>query len=324
MKQFLMSAAMLLCIPLLFAATLVQSNSIAQNQGLWSGDTPYHLALTDESRELWGPEGLLWKETVSDGEDGTQIVSRFSPDGESLASHIFREGALREEHTGPISLSYYYGEDGKLERVTTFQDGSFQETQLFAYSASTGALLAVVTVKGKESSIRYFNEKGEQHSFTYADTQGGQTFLTIKGDATITKPFSSEKQDEQLNVIVEDTGSFTVNRTLSDGSVVQEAYNEQGLLVVKKSPSSETEYQYNEENILISEHTVRSDGSEVVSQYEKGALTMVEEREAGRTTSILHFLDDGKRIQTLYSEGRPYCDITYAAGGKRILSISYR
>ncbi len=127
-----------------------------------------------------------------------------------------------------------------------------------------------------------------------------------------------------MDVVVEETGSFTVNRTLPDGSIVQESYDEQGLLVLKKSPSSETEYRYNEENVLLSEHTIRDDGSEVVSRYEKGEKTMVEERESGRTTSILHFLDDGKRVQTLYSDGHPYCDITYAAGGKRILSISYR
>jgi hypothetical protein len=95
-------------------------------------------------------------------------------------------------------------------------------------------------------------------------------------------------------------------------------------LVLKKNTSSETEYRYNEENELVSEHTFRNDGSEVVSSYEKGEIAMVEEKEAGRTTSILHFLDDGKRVQTLYSEGRPYCDITYAPGGKSILSISYR
>ncbi len=324
MKHILFSLAMFLCFSLVFASTLVESNSIAQERITLSGSSPYHLVLTEEgSRELWGPEGLLWKETTSDSEDGIRIVHRSTADGEVKSSRIFRDGVLREEQIGTISYSYYYGEDGKLERITTYQDGSFQEAQLFTYSATTGSLLAVVTVKGEASSIRYFNQEGKQHSFTYADTKGGQTFLTIKG-STITKPFSTETEDEQLDVVVEETGSFTVNRTLADGRQVQESYDEQGLLVLKKSPFSETEYRYNEENVLLSEYTINNDGSEIVSRYEKGEKMMVEEREAGRTTSILHYLDDGKRVQTLYSEGRPYCDITYAAGGKRILSISYR
>nr|WP_321304399.1 hypothetical protein [uncultured Sphaerochaeta sp.] len=322
MKHLLSSVAMLLCFSVLFASTLVQSNSIAQERGLLSGESPYHLSLNDENRELWGPDGIIWKETVSN-DDGNRIVSRSSSDGEVLVSRVFRDGLLREEQIGSISHAYYYGEDGKLERVTSFQEGSFQEAQLFTYSSTNGSLLAVVTVKGEASSIRYFNKEGKQHSFTYADIQGGQTFLTIQG-STVVKPFSSESEDTQLDVVVEETGSFTVERTLPDGSVVQERYDEQGLLVLKKNPSSETEYRYNEENELISEHTIRNDGSEVVSSYEKGEIAMVEEKEAGRTTSILHFLDDGKRVQTLYSEGRPYCDITYAPGGKRILSISYR
>jgi YD repeat-containing protein len=323
MKHLISSTAMILCFSVLFASTLVQSNSIAQERGSLSGESPYHLSLTDDNKELWGPDGMIWRETVSNDDGGNRIVSRSSPDGEVLVSRVFRDGMLREEQIGSISHAYYYGEDGKLERVTIYQEGAFQEAQIFTYSASKGSLLAVVTVKGEDSSIRYFNQEGKQHSFTYADTHGGQTFLTIQGN-TIVKPFSSESEDTQLDVVVEETGSFTVERTQPDGSVVQERYDEQGLLVLKKNTSSETEYRYNEENELVSEHTFRNDGSEVVSSYEKGEIAMVEEKEAGRTTSILHFLDDGKRVQTLYSEGRPYCDITYAPGGKSILSISYR
>ncbi len=73
MKYLVSIAAMLLCFSMLFASTLVQSNSIAQERGSLSGDTPYHLSITDESRELWGPEGLLWKEAISQGRMGFEL-----------------------------------------------------------------------------------------------------------------------------------------------------------------------------------------------------------------------------------------------------------
>jgi hypothetical protein len=37
----------------------------------------------------------------------------------------------------------------------------------------------------------------------------------------------------------------------------------------------------------------------------------------------IRYNEDGSSVQTLYSEGNPYADVTYAVDGKRVLSISY-
>jgi len=35
-------------------------------------------------------------------------------------------------------------------------------------------------------------------------------------------------------------------------------------------------------------------------------------------------MDDGTTVVTLFDNGRPYADITYAPDGKRVLSLEYR
>ncbi len=316
---------MLLSFPLLVASPLVKSNSIGQELGAHTDSDPYHLMVDADARQLYDQGTLLWREQRSKDAQDRIVITRFYPGKDSIPfSRTFSEGLLVEEQEGPLSHSYYYGKDGKLEQVNSYLSGTLQESLLFSYDSSHGGLIAVITIKGEESSIRYFNQEGSYRSFTYADHEGGQTFLTLKGESTIEKPFNATVEAEDIMVKVEETGAFSVNRSRADGTQVMETYNERGLLVFKKDPSRETEYRYNEENVLLSEHTTMIDGKEVVTHYEKGEKTMVEEKEAGRKTSILRFMEDGTRIQTLYSEGFPYCDITYAAGGKRILSISYR
>ena len=105
---------------------------------------------------------------------------------------------------------------------------------------------------------------------------------------------------------------------------MEETYDEHALLISRKTPSYLTEYRYNEERMLIEEQTLRSDGNQTLTTYEGGRRSMVEERKSGQTVKISRFLADGRSIVTLFSEGKPYSDVTYAIDGKRVLSISYR
>ncbi|MGE4454111.1 MAG: hypothetical protein AB7D92_06205 [Sphaerochaeta sp.] len=325
MKYFLCCAVMALSFSLLVASSMVKSNSIGQELGAYTESDSYQLVIDADDRQLWKQDTLLWTEQRSkDAQDRTVITRLYHTEGTPSSSKIFSDGHLIRQEEGPHTYSYYYGEDGMLEQVNSYLSDTLQESLLFSYASSSGRLIAVITIKGDESSIRYFNQEGTYRSFTYADREGGQTFLTLQGESTIEKPFSATQEVGDFQVMVEETGAFSVTRSRADGTQVQETYNEMGLLVFEKDPSRETEYRYNEENVLLSEHTTLLEGKEMVTRYEKGEKTMVEEREAGRTTSILRFMEDGTRIQTLYSEGFPYCDITYASGGKRILSISYR
>ncbi|NBK25800.1 MAG: hypothetical protein EOM68_27765 [Spirochaetia bacterium] len=105
---------------------------------------------------------------------------------------------------------------------------------------------------------------------------------------------------------------------------MEETYDERALLISRKTPSYLTEYRYNEERMLIEEQTLRSDGNQTLTTYEGGRRSMVEERKSGQTVKISRFLADGRSIVTLFSEGKPYSDVTYAIDGTRVLSISYR
>ncbi len=323
MRRTLITITMLCSFTLLFGTSYRQSDSIGQDRGAFVDDQGYHLALDGDNKTLYGPDGEIWTEKEETTSADQKIITR-SKNGTIFLRQWFSKGNIIKEETNGQTLEYSYSEDQRLQRINYLQNDILQKTELFSYDASNGNLLAVITIQGEQSTVRYFHDTGTQHYFTYADQTNGQTFLTLDVGATISQSFTSEADDKKLQVVVGEKGAFSIERTRSDGTALTESYDASGLLVLLETPSYQTKYQYNEGRTITSELTTYTNGNETYTTYNDGEKSVVEEREAGRTTSILKFQEDGTRIQTLYSQGRPYCDITYAAGGKRILSISYR
>ena len=60
-----------------------------------------------------------------------------------------------------------------------------------------------------------------------------------------------------------------------------------------------------------------------IKTYDEGKLVVSTEAFGGRVVKKTRYNEEGSSVQTLYSEGNPYADVTYAVDGKRVLSISY-
>jgi antitoxin component YwqK of YwqJK toxin-antitoxin module len=58
--------------------------------------------------------------------------------------------------------------------------------------------------------------------------------------------------------------------------------------------------------------------------YRNGVVQTKTEWIDGQPVTATRFVEDGTSVVTLFEDGRPYVDITYAPDGKRVLSLEYR
>lgn len=319
MKRTFFTATILICLASLFGATSHLSNSIGQDRGIWEGEGSFRLLILPSQKQLYGPEGLVWTKQVFDQENRQVEVTRYA-DGSPDHMDVFQDGLLLQQQEGPSITYYHYGQDGLLSQVTTLVDGALKSVRLYGYA--NGSLASILSIAEAQSELRTFGMIKDLAYFAFSDDKGGQLFTTLANGRTIGEYWIGEEKQQEVSVKTYEDGSFTIVRKTGQ-TEVQEHYDGRALLVSSKTPSYLVEYRYNEERVLIEERITQVDGNVIVKTYEQGNLVLVAEEKEGRRVKTTRYNEDGSSMQTLYSEGNKYADVTYAVDGKRILSIVY-
>jgi YD repeat-containing protein len=247
------------------------------------------------------------------------VVTRYA-DGRADLIEVYQDAFLVRRQSGSAITYYQYSTDGLLVQTTHVIDGRLQEARLYGYQKA--ALATILTVSDDQSNLRTFGMLKDQAYYAYSDAEGGQLFTTFAKGRTIGEYWIGEQMQEKLSVTTYEDGAFSILRKRGDEEILQQ-YDASGLLVSSKYPSYLVEYRYNENRVLIEERTIEAGGKMTSKKYEEGKLVESTEEAGGRVVQSTRYNEDGSSVQTLYTEGRRYADVTYAVDGKRVLSITY-
>lgn len=298
------------------------SNSIGQDKGPYQGEGEYILVREGSQTQLYEGQTLLWTRKVFPSAEGESRVTRFANSEDDLIQW-FSEGMLIREQQGSDVWLYTYAEDGKLQQRTHMQDDTLESVSMYGYGGVNGSLSTQLHIDALKRTYILVGSLGQEQFLVSSSEKEGQSFTTLANGHTVHQAWNEESPLRVSRIEYLDEGGFIL-RHLEGSEPIEETYDGLALLISRKTPSYLTEYRYNEERKLISEQTSNADGSQTLTTYEGGRRSMVEERRDGNPIKVSHFLEDGRRVVTFYSEGRPYSDVTYAIDGKRVLSISYR
>lgn len=283
----------------------------------------YRLFIDDEKRQLYGPSGLMWTRQQFSTDDGWSEVTRYA-DGSDDLIQWFKDGSLVQQQQGEENRYYSYDAQHRLEKLLLVVDETLEEVVYYSYGADSGQLLTIIRIRQEDGKLELheYGILGDVWVASHFDDQQLQTGIRYPSGLFVQQTWNSGDAGQPVDAMVLEDGSLLVERT-TDAGVVQETYNQEGLLVLEKKPSSTTEYQYNEMRLLKSKREFSPDGGERITYYEGERRTLVEQRMNGLVTKQERYDAQLMRIDTLYSEGKPYCDIRYESDGKRVLSITY-
>ncbi|MBI9093271.1 MAG: hypothetical protein JEY71_00150 [Sphaerochaeta sp.] len=318
-------APLLLALMFLFsvpAQEQVRSNSIGQDRGRFSEESEYTLSTRDSVSTLEYQGELVWRKTLTRFEEGFEISTYTVEDGTTHKKR-YENNRLVSEGVGEENRYYYYDERGLLEKTMVLLSEKLTEMELYTYDVSTHSLNAVLTITEEGSSIFYFGNPIIRPWFSY---RKGKTFtkvVQISQNLQIQEVWVGDNLIKSVAVEMTEEGGIRL-RTTKNGIDETELYNDAGLLVLRISPSLTTEYWYNEERILTETVEKTSDDQVLIRRYEGGRVMS----ESQYMNDILEketlYPSDSGKVETLYDNGQPYCDISYALDGKRVLSIRYR
>ncbi|MGB4407618.1 MAG: hypothetical protein WBI82_12220 [Sphaerochaeta sp.] len=322
-----MSKIPLLLLALMFlfsvpAQEQVRSNSIGQDRGRFPEESEYTLSTQDSESTLDCQGELIWRKTLTRLEDGFEISTYTVADG-STHNKRYENNRLVSEGVGEEKWYYYYDERGLLEKTMVLLSEKLTEMELYTYDVKNHSLNSILTITEEGSSISYFGDPIIRPWFSYTK---GKTFtkeVQIAQNLQIQEVWEGDTLIKSVAVEMTKEGGILLTTT-KNGMEESELYNEAGLLELRISPSLTTEYWYNEERTLKEAVEKTSDGQVLIKRYEEGR----EVSESQYMNDILEketlYPSDSGKVETLYDNGQPYCDITYALDGKRVLSIRYR
>jgi len=311
---------MLLSLLALLSADPVEraSNSIAQDMGPLQGSSTYRLIIDGNLQTLVDVDGVVQKVTTS-----ASLIETTDKLGKVVSRQYFESGRLVKEEWGRYGYLYVYAEDGKLDKVITLFDNKMTQMELYSYVRSTGQLAAILAISENASNVRYFGKSDHGQWFSYSEGPFVQRFDEVSNGVSLIQTWNGDTQLESWKSAFLENGNLLVTKTQGT-SITEEEYDTHGLLVLAKTPSVLTKYQYNEGE-LLEEQITQQDGKYRINHFEGGRVSMSElYDEHSVLTKHIIFNDDNSRIETLYSDGKPYCDITFASDGKRVASITYR
>lgn len=345
----IVAIGLLLSILPLYGA-LYRSNSLGQQlQLLDSGsDTSsitytLHVSYDPDGNEerLLSEDGSIIKRTnfVSDAEEaGAKIVTeiKYSPSGEILENikTIFEQGLpqrIERQVTGIenkyITLHGY--EEGHLVETKELVDGELHRLTTY-YRGTDGMLAGLRVVALDEGQDTYFSREGDSTVFAETD-QGTFSKVTFHpGNLVVKDVWSGEEPIVITDVSYDNVGRLVVQE-VNEGQTIRKTYGPDGMLVHEESSSADgstrtVSYIYDANGVLDqSVEIIEGDQlRRIEAWYRNGVVQTKTEWIDGQPVTATRFVEDGTSVVTLFEDGRPYVDITYAPDGKRVLSLEYR
>jgi len=316
---------LLIALMLMFslpALEQIPSNSIGQDRGRFGEESEYTLEIQAGVSTLYNQGKPVWKETRTPFTDGFELSTFQFEDG-STRFKRYEGNRLVSEALGSEIRYYYYDEEGLLVKTMVLFDEKISEMELYTYDEKAKTLNSILTITDGGSSILYFGDPVVRPWFSYTK---GETFTkVVQLSQTIQIQEVWEGDTPVKSVTVERPQEGGIRLTITKkGFEESELYDEAGLLVMRISPSLTTEYRYNEERSLSEAIEKSKDGHVRIIRYEEG-------REVSESLYLndvlgkeISYPKDSGKVETLFDKGQPYCDISYALDGKRVLSIRYR
>lgn len=298
------------------------SNSIGQQRGSYGQDSEYRLTLDGESSILFHLEAPVWEKTERQ-EGSALIVSTHTFSDDSVKTEHYLDNRLISEAEGNTTRYFYYEDSGILGKTTVVEDGLLLEMELYAYDAITKGLSGILTITKTGTSISYFDSSSSKSWFSYLKDGQFEKVLQVTPNLQAKEVWNRDTLLESVRIAYLPQGGLELT-TERNGQEVREVYDEHGLLISRISPSLTTGYRYNDERVLVEESEEDLKGSRRVSVYVEGRRVQEKLYRDTNLEKETRFFEDKGKVETLYDNNLPYCDITYALDGNRVLSIRYR
>ncbi len=326
----------LICNALLFA-TWYQSNNLGQQLQVIDEREreQFTFTLKLEGDEASTTSTLYYNtvpvskevKTVSDGT--TQIIQTLFENGviNKKTTKIYKEGLLQQttieedEHT--IDYIYTY-ENNQLIEEKKIVDNQLQSLTTF-YRFYDGSLAGTRVINKENGTVVTLYDSDGDVSNLISDADNKITLYSIYSNGVIddSEPLTSD-------AFYDEEGNLQITENI-DGETKISRYSPKGKLLevqqLYKNGESETRsYEYDKEGNLI--HATQIITNDEVKRIERwytiGLLKNQTEWIDEVPVRAVKYLDNGTSIVTIFENGRPYTDVTYASDGKRVLSIEYR
>jgi len=259
----------------------------------------------------------------NDGKVDTVVTTFFSGD---LPQRVEQESTGVD---GKYHILYRY-EDGRLVETKELLDGMLVRLTTY-YRGDEGMLAGLRTIDlDQEARDSFFTDDGRNP--VYGEYRGGDfTRITFHpGNLVIRDVWSDQQPKVATEVAYDEAGRLVVNETV-DGRLSKKIYGPDGMLLRLETTGEDgnartVTYQYDANGVLDqSVETISGEQTRrIESWYGGGALQNQTEWVDDRPVKATRYVADGTSVVTLFEEGRPYVDITYAPDGKRVLSLEYR
>lgn len=329
---------------------LYRSNSLGQQLQLLDSqmDTTESKYLLQVSLSSDGVEersltehGVLVRKTLivhdqSEVDSKTVTETEYSSDGQpsQIVKTLYKAGLpqriesqFNDSDVKHIILHSY--EDGQLVETKELVDGEL--SRLTSYYRGTDGMLAglrMVDLGVKKDS--YFSKDGQSTMFAKTDEDIFSKVTFHPGNLVVKDVWSKEEPLVETDVSYDDAGQLVVEE-YSDGRKIRKTYGPDGMLVHELSEADDgskrtVTYLYDAGGVLdqsieiIEGEQVRR----VEAWYRDSRVQTQTEWIDDQPVKATRFVEDGTSVVTLFEDGRPYVDITYAPDGKRVLSLEYR
>lgn len=324
---FLMALASMLMMPA-FSVQVYRSNSIGQLLEPVRDLEPvgWFLDVDGDDTTLYHDGSIVSKIVRTNGqehveqEDGSVVTRRYENSLLVSESTVSVQGAT-------LNILYTYDTNEKLQGYTVSENGDLQLIVSYL-RAKDGSVAAIRSIDLAGTSLWEYLGR----DLYVQGTDGMSVKMTrLPGNVIIRESYSDTAPVQSVDITYDDEiGDLTV--TISDDSDTKQetTYSGTGNILKETTylqdiPTTSTDFRYDEKgSILTSVYSDVVSGRMVYRTFEDGILISEREEEDESVIRFISYHDDGTRTETLYDNGTPYADVTYAPDGKRVLSVSYR
>ncbi|MGD1833486.1 MAG: hypothetical protein ACPKOP_09080 [Sphaerochaetaceae bacterium] len=336
-KFFLLSVLYVLILHALAFAALYQSNILGQRlaQIEQSDRENYEFILEvleeDESivSILYNNMSVLSKEVTTTSDDMKTVVETTYDNDKIVneSTRVYDSGLLQsvstddEGHT--IEYDYIY-ENNQLIEEKKLVDTRLDSLTTF-YRFYDGSLAGTRVIDRKEGTFVTLYDSDGDVSTLVSDADNRISLYRIYPNGVV-----DDDQVMTSDAFYDESGNLLISENI-EGIVKKSMYSPKGKLlsVDQIFPDGESEsmvYEYDTEgNITHSVNTMATeDTTRIERWYTEGKLKSQTEWVNDIPERSVKYLEDGTSIVTIFEQGIPYTDVTYATDGKRVLSIEYR
>ena len=317
MKQAVVIGVLLIMLSPLAGASM-KANSIGQPLGGYEEGDRYRLELSSYSRVLYDEGKQVWVEIDQYIEPATVITTRTYRDGR-IQKRTFTDGSLVKEQEGSTTSTYTLDDAGRLIIASTTVREDEPTLAYYSYDRGKPNLISIARLGEEASVLSRFVREPDRYTVTVVDEEGGQRYVS-QGSLRMSDAW---KEEEELSPVVIDETEEGYLRLVQDDRT--QLYSRSGLVQKEYTDEYERTFYYTLEGRLKEVHTEYPSERMVVDIYDDDrTLVLRHELQNGVPTKDTRYHEDFGYTETLYDrEGKPYVDVTWAAGGMRVTSIRY-